>query len=94
MIDAPAPSRTEIIEMLENSAKPLQRRDIITALEVESDDSRDILRRRWRAMVRDGQLSKTRRNASCLPCRLAVLTARSRARSDGSGCVALRDVGP
>lgn len=93
MIDAPAPSRTEIIETLENSAKPLQRRDIITALEVESDDSREILRRRLRAMVRDGQLIKTRRNAFGLPARMDLVKGRISAHRDGFGFVIPEDGG-
>ena len=50
-INAKAPERDEIIQMLEKRGRPLQRKDIIIALEVESDDSREILRRRLRAMV-------------------------------------------
>ena len=56
-IKATAPTRDEIIAMLETHGKPLQRRDIVIAMDVKSDDSQEILRRRLRAMVRDGQLS-------------------------------------
>ena len=44
-INASAPERNEIIEMLEKHGKPLQRKGIVSALKVESDDSREILRR-------------------------------------------------
>ena len=93
MINAPAPARIEIIEMLENSGKPLQRKDIIAALKVESDDSREILRRRLRAMVRDGQLIKTRRNAFGLPARMDLVKGRISAHRDGFGFVLPDDGG-
>jgi ribonuclease R len=93
MIDAPAPSRDEIISMLETHGKPLQRRDIVAALKVESDDSREILRRRLRAMVRDGQLIKTRRNAFGLAARMDLVKGRVSAHRDGFGFVIPDDGG-
>jgi ribonuclease R len=84
-INAIAPERNEIIEMLEKHGKPLQRRDIVEALKVESEDSREILRRRLRAMVRDGQLLQTRRNAYGLPARMDLLKGRISAHRDGFG---------
>ena len=85
VIDAPAPSRDEILEMLENNGQPLQRKDIAAELKVESDDSREILRRRLTAMVRDGQLMKTRRNAFGLPAKMDLLKGRVSAHKDGFG---------
>jgi len=93
VIDAPAPSRDEIIGMLEKHGRPLQRKDIIKALEVESDDSREILRRRLRAMVRDGQLIQTRRNAFGLPSRMDLVKGRISAHRDGFGFVIPDDGG-
>ena len=84
-INAIAPERNEIIEMLEKHGKPLQRRDIVEALKVKSEDSREILRRRLRAMVRDGQLLQTRRNAYGLPARMDLLKGRISAHRDGFG---------
>jgi len=92
-INAVAPERTEIIAMLEKRGKPLQRRDIVDVLKVESDDSREILRRRLRAMVRDGQLIQTRRNAYGLPARMDLLKGRISAHRDGFGFVILDDGG-
>jgi ribonuclease R len=92
-INAPAPSRIEIIEMLEKSGKPLQRKDIGAALDVESDDSREILRRRLRAMVRDGQLIQTRRNAFGLPARMDLVKGRISSHKDGFGFVIPDDGG-
>ena len=92
-IDAPAPSRDEIINMLEGHGRPLQRKDIIKALAVDSDDSREILRRRLRAMVRDGQLIQTRRNAFGLPARMDLVRGRVSAHRDGFGFVIPDDGG-
>jgi len=79
--------------MLEKHGKPLQRRDIVEALKVESDDSREILRRRLRAMVRDGQLLQTRRNAFGLPARMDLVKGRISAHRDGFGFVIPDDGG-
>jgi len=92
-INAPAPSRAEIIEMLESRGRPLQRKDIAAALGVVSDDSREILRRRLRAMVRDGQLIQTRRNAFGLPARMDLVKGRVSAHRDGFGFVIPEDGG-
>ena len=92
-INATAPERGEILKMLEKHGKPLQRKDIITALKVESDDSREILRRRLRAMVRDGQLIQTRRNAFGLPARMDLVKGRISAHRDGFGFVIPDDGG-
>jgi len=93
IINATAPARAEIIAVLEKSARPLQRKDIIAALSVASDDSREILRRRLRAMVRDGQLIKTRRNAFGLPARMDLVRGRITAHRDGFGFVIPDDGG-
>ncbi len=92
-INAVAPERNEIIEMLEKHGRPLQRKDIVDALKVESDDSREILRRRLRAMVRDGQLIQTRRNAFGLPARMDLVKGRISAHRDGFGFVIPDDGG-
>ena len=93
MIDAHAPSRDEILAMLESNGEPLQRKAIAAELKVDSDDSREILRRRLTAMVRDGQLMKTRRNAFGLPAKMDLLKGRVSAHKDGFGFVLLEDGG-
>ena len=92
-INATAPERNEIIEMLGKRGRPLQRKDIVEALKVKSDDSREILRRRLRAMVRDGQLIQTRRNAYGLPERMDLVKGRISAHRDGFGFVIPDDGG-
>ena len=84
-IDATAPERSEIIAMLEKRGQPMQRKEIVSALRVKSDDSREILRRRLHAMVRDGQLVETRRQSFGLPARMDLLKGRISAHRDGFG---------
>jgi ribonuclease R len=86
-IDAEAPGRQDILAILEDHGRPLQRRHIAERLNVISDDSREILRRRLKAMVRDGQLVKNRRNAYGIPARMDLLAGRISAHPDGYGFV-------
>lgn len=86
-IDAEAPERQDIIDLLEEHGRPLQRKDIVHRLNVESSDSREILRRRLIAMVRDGQLVKNRRNAYGLPKKMDLIAGRISAHPDGFGFV-------
>jgi len=79
--------------MLEKRGKPMQRKEIVSDLNVVSDDSREILRRRLRAMVRDGQLVQTRRKAYGLPSRMDLLKGRISAHRDGFGFVIPDDGG-
>ena len=92
-INAVAPARSEIIGMLEQQGRPLQCREISAALKVKSDDSREILRRRLVAMLRDGELVKNRRNAYGLPAHMDLLKGRVSAHPDGFGFVIPDDRG-
>ena len=86
-IKAHAPERQDILNLLEDQGRPLQRRHIVEHLNVVSDDSREILRRRLRAMERDGQLIKNRRNAYGLPKKMDLVKGRISAHKDGYGFV-------
>jgi ribonuclease R len=86
-IQATAPDRQDILNLFEDQGRPLQRREIVERLHVVSDDSREILRRRLKAMVRDGQLVKNRRNAYGLPKKMDLLAGRISAHKDGYGFV-------
>jgi ribonuclease R len=86
-IKANAPSRQDILNLLEDHGKPLQRKNLVERLNVVSDDSREILRRRLQAMIRDGQLVKNRRNAYGLPAKMDLVAGRISAHRDGYGFV-------
>ena len=86
-IDAAAPDRQAVLDLLEDQGRPLKRRELFARLGVESDDSREIMRRRLKAMVRDGQLVKNRRNAYGLPEKMDLVRGRISAHRDGFGFV-------
>ncbi len=86
-IDATAPDRQAILDLLEDQGRPLKRRELFARLGIESDDSREIMRRRLKAMVRDGQLVKNRRNAYGLPEKMDLVRGRISAHRDGFGFV-------
>ncbi|MFC1720607.1 winged-helix domain-containing protein, partial [Pseudomonadota bacterium] len=86
-LDAEAPERQDILSLFEDQGRPLQRREIVERLNVKSEDSREILRRRLKAMVRDGQLVKNRRNAYGLPAKMDLIAGRISAHKDGYGFV-------
>ena len=92
-IRAQAPDRQSILALLEDHGKPLRRRDLIERLDVKSTDSREILRRRLKAMTRDGQLIKNRRNAYGLPAKMDLVAGRVSAHKDGYGFVMLDEGG-
>ncbi|HLF31037.1 MAG TPA: ribonuclease R [Xanthomonadales bacterium] len=86
-IEADAPERQAILNLLQEHGRPLQRKDIFARLGVESEDSREITRRRIKAMLRDGQLVKNRRNAYGLPEKMDLVRGRISAHRDGYGFV-------
>ena len=86
-IDAQAPSRQDLIELLSEQGRPLKRQEIFQRLDVESEDEREIMRRRIQAMLRDGQLVKNRRNAYGLPEKMDLVRGRISAHPDGFGFV-------
>jgi ribonuclease R len=86
-IDALAPSRQSVIDLLEDHGRPLKRKEIFARLGVESDDSQEIMRRRLQAMQRDGQLVRNRGGAYGLPERMDLVRGRISAHRDGFGFV-------
>jgi ribonuclease R len=70
---------------MQERGHPMQRKDIAEALNVLTDDSLEILRRRLLAMVNSGQLVKNRRGAYGLPKRMDLIAGRIVAHRDGFG---------
>ncbi|MBT8060179.1 MAG: VacB/RNase II family 3'-5' exoribonuclease, partial [Gammaproteobacteria bacterium] len=93
-IDAPAPERSEIVELLEKHGRPLKRTNIFERLGIKREDSREIVNRRLRAMVRDGQLVKNRRGAYGLAAKMDLVAGRVSAHRDGFGFVMPDEGGP
>ncbi len=86
-IDAEAPDRQSILDLLEDQGRPLKRREIFSRLDVTSADSAEIMRRRLKAMLRDGQLVRNRGGAYGLPERMDLVRGRVTAHKDGFGFV-------
>ena len=79
------PERTEIIEFLQRSGVPLQLPDIAQALDVTSSDERAALSKRLKAMLRDGQLIRNRREGYGLLDKMDLVAGRVIGHADGYG---------
>ncbi len=88
MYDNPIPSREFILELLTKEAKPMTRERIADALGLDSEDHLEAIRRRLRAMERDGQLVFNRRGGY-LPLSMAdMVKGRVTGHRDGFGFLA------
>lgn len=83
--DSPIASRELILSYLEKIAKPANLDNIAQAMELTSEERKDALHRRLRAMERDGQLIFTRRKCYALPEKLAMVKGSVIAHRDGFG---------
>lgn len=90
----PIPSREFIIEFLEKRGLPARRGEIIEALNIESDEQKEALRRRLRAMERDGQIIFTRGGGYGLVDRMNLVHGRVSGHKDGYGFVIPEDGSP
>ena len=82
----PIPSREYIIKILEAASGPLNLKSIIRELEISSDESKEALRRRMIAMVRDGQLVSTRRGFGIVE-KMSLVRGIVQGHKDGFGFV-------
>lgn len=81
----PIPSREFILEHLTKREKPASREELAVELNIEGEEQLEALRRRLRAMERDGQLVFTRRQCYALPERLDLLKGTVIGHRDGYG---------
>ena len=81
----PIPSREFILDHLSKREKPASREELALELNIEGEDQLEGLRRRLRAMERDGQLIFTRRQCYALPERLDLLKGMVIGHRDGFG---------
>ncbi len=61
--EKPVASRELILSIIEKNGRPMTRADIELTLHLEGEEEKEGLRRRLRAMERDGQLVFTRAKA-------------------------------
>ncbi|NOH31348.1 ribonuclease R [Vibrio mediterranei] len=85
--DNPIPSREFITDFLESVNVPMNRNDLFEALGLEGEEHYEGLRRRLRAMERDGQLVFTRRQCYALPDKLEMIKGYVIGHKDGHGWV-------
>ncbi len=83
--DNPIPSREAILELLTKAEKPLKHAQICHELALEDERAIDALRKRLRAMERDGQLMLNRRDAYGLVDKMNLLHCNIQGHRDGYG---------
>ena len=81
----PIPSREFILAHLEKREKPASREELAAEMNISGEEQLEALRRRLRAMERDGQLVFTRRQCYVLPERLDLLRGKVIGHRDGYG---------
>ncbi|PCJ39308.1 MAG: ribonuclease R, partial [Moraxellaceae bacterium] len=81
----PVPSREYILALLEDEGGPLTHSQVCGAFELYEDDAVEGVRRRLRAMERDGQLMSTRRGAFGILDKMDLITGTIIGHKDGFG---------
>lgn len=81
----PIPSRELILELIQQAGKPLRRQQIAQQFGLESADAQEALRRRLRAMERDGQLSFNSRQKYCIGSGHNTIAGRILGHPEGFG---------
>ncbi|PHM74889.1 ribonuclease R [Xenorhabdus kozodoii] len=83
--ESPIPSREYILDIISKHTTPVSRQEIALELQLTTPEALEALRRRLRAMERDGQLVFTRRQCYVLPERLDLLKGTVIGHRDGYG---------
>ena len=83
--EQPIPSREYILMLLEESGMPMGRNQVARALGLKDDQEREALRRRLRAMERDGQIIRNRRGGYGLVAKMDLVRGRVVGHPDGFG---------
>ena len=91
--DNPIPSRELILQLLENRGAPATRAQLQQEFGLQDEESIEALRRRLRAMERDGQVIYTRRGAYAPVDKLDLIPGRVQGHRDGFGFLVPDDGG-
>ncbi|GGZ09435.1 ribonuclease R [Shewanella fodinae] len=83
--EKPIPSREFILDYLKSQPSPLNRDHIAEALDIHDEEQQEALRRRLRAMERDGQIVFTRGQCYGLPERMDLIAGTIIGHKDGYG---------
>ena len=90
----PVPSREFITEFMEKQEKPVSRDALFKAFNLSSEEEAEGLRRRLKAMERDGQLVWCRNATYALPEKLNLAKGRVIGHKDGFGFLKTEEEGP
>jgi len=83
--ERPIPSREFIMAMLAERGEPLTFDEIAAELKLASEDELEALRRRLKAMLRDGQLLRNRKDGFALVDKMDMVVGRVEGHRDGFG---------
>ncbi|WP_177418673.1 ribonuclease R [endosymbiont of Lamellibrachia barhami] len=83
--DNPIPSREFIMETMEEHGVPMNLPDVAEKLDLHDEDQLEALRRRLRAMERDGQLVRNRKENYCIVNNRDLIAGRVIGHADGFG---------
>ena len=81
----PIPSREAILALIEKQPAPVGREALMSLLKLDGEEAAEALRRRLRAMERDGQLIFTRSRAYALPDKMNLVKGIVMGHKDGFG---------
>ncbi|MBI5659505.1 MAG: ribonuclease R [Nitrosomonadales bacterium] len=80
----PLPSREYILQLLAEKGVPLDEADLCGTLHIAPDEN-ELFSRRLRAMERDGQIMRNRRQAICVVDKLDLIKGKVQGHPDGFG---------
>lgn len=83
--ESPIASRELIMQILDDQGEPMTRPQLEERLEIRDEDAAEALRRRLRAMERDGQLMRNRKAQYVLLSKLDLTAGRIQGHRDGFG---------
>ncbi|WP_409421968.1 ribonuclease R [Pseudaeromonas sp. ZJS20] len=83
--DNPIPSREFILAIIEQRQAPVSHAELVTEFNLQEEEQVEALRRRLRAMERDGQLIFTRAKSYALPSRMNLVKGTVLGHKDGFG---------
>lgn len=90
----PIASRELILDLIKGHEKPMSREELAKVLKLTEEEPLEALRRRLRAMERDGQLVFTRNQCYALPDRLNLVKGYVLGHKDGFGFLRPEGGGP
>lgn len=89
----PVPSRELLLQYLDEVVRPVTFRHIVKAFNISAEEELEGVRRRLKAMIRDGQIIRNRRGSFAVASQMALVSGRVIGHPDGFGFVEADDGG-